>query len=141
MLFLYTTFRLVSAAGTVELSFEPPSGKLFVGSEDNIKCLVKNPAPSSEEGKISLSAEPEDPELIYLNQITSQVQPPLGHLTYQKAGQTTVTCTWTGNTEPAVIKTLNVQVLASETTNKGAKIRLVHTEYFIITSFLLSIAK
>ncbi|GAA54731.1 hypothetical protein CLF_105246, partial [Clonorchis sinensis] len=87
---------LASAAGTVELSFEPSSGKLFVGSADVITCLVKNPAAAMEQGKITLSAQSVDKGLIYLNEITSQIQPPVGHLTYPKVGQTTVTCTWTG---------------------------------------------
>ncbi|OON17132.1 hypothetical protein X801_07036, partial [Opisthorchis viverrini] len=105
-----------SAQGTLQVtvsapsvSFDPPDGKLYVGSKDVIKCVLTGT--QTPEGTFTLTAQPDDKLLLSLDNTHAQIKPPAGSDVYKKTGETQVTCRWQGTSDGPVEGTLKVTVL------------------------------
>ncbi|KAG5446722.1 hypothetical protein CSKR_203582 [Clonorchis sinensis] len=106
----------ISAPKTATVSFEPADGKLYVGSKDVIRCVVTDNPTQEAPGKFALTADPDNPSLLSLDNATAQIKPPAGSDVYKITGKTSVMCRWTGAADVSAEKTLSVQVLPATTT-------------------------
>ncbi|KER20772.1 hypothetical protein T265_15243, partial [Opisthorchis viverrini] len=102
---------LEDASKAATVSFEPPDGRLYVGSKDVITCVVKDNPTQDNPGTFALTADPDNPSLLSLDNTKAQIKPPADSGVYTTAGNTSVTCRWTGAPDASAENTLRVEVL------------------------------